>query len=266
MQLSDAMKDLKHTIKDAQSAGVSRGTLANVVELATLRTHSLLETFLQELFYLSLLHDPTIPGNGPTLAVKTRDEADLLVLSSGGRREKFLSWLPLARTLELADAYLKEGSVFDRLRFRSIEQRAASELVTVRNAIAHPSDHARLEFEKLAQAKSYPFGRAADYLLSTRGGVQEVLLMMTQAEVMAGGLVAKDELIAATLLEPEAPFPADKKAPPGTYECARCSEKRILTVKRALGACPSCEPLTPCPHCSRVPAATSKWTRVTQSV
>lgn len=261
-QLSGAIKDLKKTIEDAQAAGVSRAALENVVELATLRTHSLLEAFLQELFYLSLMRDPSIPGNGSNLAVNTREEADLLILSSGGRREKFLSWLPLARTLDMADEYLKEGSVFERVRFREIERRATVELVTVRNSIAHPSDHARIDFEKLAKQKSYPSGRAADYLLSKRGGVYEVLLMMTQAEVIARGLVEKDESLVATILQPEAAFVADKKAPPGTYECARCQQQRTLVLSRSLGACPACEPLTKCPVCGKTPAAQSTWMRV----
>lgn len=261
-RLTDAIDDLKQTIQDAQNVGVSRSTLSNVVELATLRTHSLLEAFLQEVFYLALLGDSSVPGNGPALPVRNREEADLLVLSSGSRREKFLSWLPFDRTLEMAETYLVEGSTFERLRYRGIEKRALAELVTVRNAIAHPSDYAFARFAELAKSKSYPSTRAADYLLSSRGGSLEVLLLMTQAEVLAKGLLAPTDSDAAAILQPEADFLATQSGPAGTYECVRCEQTMHLSQPGKPGPCPACEPLTPCPHCARVPVAQTKWRRL----
>lgn len=260
--LKDSISDLKSTIQDAQQAGVTRATLSDLVELATLRTHSLFESFLQELFYLSLLHDSSVPGNGPTLHVTTRAEADLLILSPGSKREKFLSWLPLDRTFEMADAYLRAGSTFDRLRYRTVEKRAMLELVTVRNVVAHPSDHAHRQFVELAKSKSYPSTRAADYLLSQRSGATEVLLLMTQTEVIADGLLAPSSDAAALLLQPEAEFLAKQRSPVGLYECVRCGESAELTQLAVLGACPACEPLSACPACGHTPAAHSQWRRI----
>lgn len=261
-RLTTSIDDLKATIQDAQTAGVSRLTLANVVELATLRTHSLLEAFLEEIFYLALLKDASVPSNGAVVEVRSREEAELLVLSSGTRREKYLSWLPLDRTLDIAQSYLRDGHTFERLRYRNTEKRAIAELVTVRNAIAHPSDYAFEQFVELAKQKSYPSTRAADYLLSTRGGAFEVLLLMTQAEVLARGLLAPTDTAAALVLQPEADFQATQNAPAGNYECLRCAVLISLPNRGKPGPCPNCETVSACIHCGNVPAAKSKWRRL----
>lgn len=253
---------LKVTIQDAQKRGVTAETLNNVVELATLRLFSVLETFLQELFYLCMVGDASVPGSGSVVPVTTREQADLLLLSAGTRREKFLSWLPIERTLDLAEVYLDGNHPFERLRYRQTEKRALVELTTVRNAIAHPSDHARDEFVKLARSKGYPTRRAADYLLSTRAGNQEVLIVMTRVELVAAGLAADSDQKAGNFLEQEPPFLAQAKAPQGTFECVRCQNKVSQRVAGKLGACPACEPMAACNECGKLPTARTTWNRV----
>ncbi|WP_141246835.1 hypothetical protein [Kocuria sp. WN036] len=261
--LQQDIDGLKSTILDAQQKNVSTETLNNVVELATLRAFSSLETFLQELFYLCMRNDPSVAGTGSIIPVSTQEEINLLVLTSGGKqRVKYLSWLPFDQTLDLADTYLNEGHPFSRLQYRKTETDELKELTVVRNAIAHPSDHARQEFEKLANKKSYPSGRASDYLLSTRSGAQEVLLLMTRAELVAKGLAAMTEGGANAVLEPEPPFMAQAKSPKGTYECIRCGHTITRTTRGELGGCPSCEPRHSCSQCGRRASPTSRWRRI----
>lgn len=241
---------------------VSKNTLDNLVELATLRTHSLLEAFLQELFYLCLLNDASVPGAGSVLPVSNRDEADLLLMKSGSRTEKFLSWLPLDELLSRAEIYLAAGHPFSRLRYREVEKRSIKDLLIVRNTVAHPSDYAHAQFLELAKQRSYQVTRAADFLLSTRGGASEVLIMMTRAEIIAKGLLAPTDVEADALLEPESDFTAVQKSPAGTYECLRCQSLTTLSARGSIGPCASCEPLSACVHCGRIPGAASKWRRI----
>jgi hypothetical protein len=260
--LRNSIDALKDTIRDAQSKSVAPETLSNLVELATLRVFSVLETFLQELFYLCMLKDGTVSGQGAVIAVSTREEADLLLLTAGARREKYLSWLPLDRTLDLAETFLLESHPFDRLRYRQTEKRAVDELTIVRNAVAHPSDHARAEFVILARSKGYPTIRAADYLLSTRGGNQEILLLMTRVELIAAGLAAASDLDADGILEAESQFQAQAKAPKGLFECVRCGNQVVQAARGKLGACRSCEPIEACSCCGKMPTPTTTWRRV----
>jgi hypothetical protein len=260
--LSDSIDSLKETIRDATAVGVAKNTLDNVVELATLRTHSLLEAFLQELFYLCLLDDPSVPSKGSLIPVSNRDEADLLLLSSGSKTEKYLSWLPLGDLVQRAELYLAPGHPFERLKYRDVEKRSVKELLIVRNSVAHPSDYAHQQFLDLAMQRKYPATRAADFLLSTRGGATEVMLLMTRAVIIARGLLATTDLAADAILEQESHFQASQKSPAGDYECVRCKSVTNLPIAGSIGPCPACETLTPCPHCGRTPSASSTWRRI----
>lgn len=62
--LGDGIEQLKGALLDAQSVGVKLQTLQSVAELGLLRTCSLLERFLQELFYLSMLGQSGQDGVG----------------------------------------------------------------------------------------------------------------------------------------------------------------------------------------------------------
>ncbi|MGK2876360.1 MAG: hypothetical protein ACSLEW_12085 [Nocardioides sp.] len=85
--LTDGIDALKSVVLDAQASKIQQATLDGVVELVALRTSSLLETFLEDVFYLSALAQHGCSEIGPVLAVSTRSEVELLVYSEGRRRE-----------------------------------------------------------------------------------------------------------------------------------------------------------------------------------
>ena len=85
--------------------------------------------------------------------------------------------------------------------------------------------------------------------------------MMTQAEILAKGLMAANDADAALIFQPESSFKANMKAPKGTYECERCANS-LVHFSGKLGPCSSCETLTPCSCCGQITEAKSLWRRV----
>lgn len=261
-RLTDGVNALKKVVLDAQQSGVEDATLDSVVELVALRTSSLFESFLEELFYLCMLSSHTDASVAPVLPVSSRAEADLLIYSGGKRRENYLTWLPFDATVDRADAYLDRGAPFTWLRYRQVEMSAIKELTVVRNAVAHPSAYASRLLEQLVTAKGYLGSRPADYLRSLRTGVWEVLLLLTQVSIIAEALGASSEADADVLLQPEEPFQAGQKAPPGEFECRHCAHARSLSTAAKLGACPQCGVTENCSACGRAKASSTTWKRL----
>lgn len=259
--IADGIKDLKAVIIDAQGVSVAPATLASVVELAALRASSLLEEFLEELFYISMLSQHVAPDIGPVIAVAARSEVDLLIYSDGRRRENYLTWLPFDMSLDRAIAYLVAGQPFSWLRYRQVEVAALKELTVARNAVAHPSAYAQNLLSNLATKKGYQITRPADYLQSIRGGSSEVLTLLTQVGVIAEALAATRELDADALLQPELPFAVGQKAPAGEFVCRQCGFVHIVAVIEQLAACPQCGVVSRCPTCDKVRAASTTWQR-----
>lgn len=259
--LTTGLDDLKAAIFDAETLKVRPQTLRNLVEMSVLRASSLVEIFFRDVFYLSMLNEGGQVGVSPVLNVADESEVDLIVFGFGSRREKFLDWIPFEYALDRAEALLRFGLPFTRIKYRPVERRALSELTTLRNAVAHPSDHAQRKFLTLAQQRNYPVSRPGEYLLSTRGGEWEVLLLLTRLEVTACGLAAGSDSEANGILEPEDVFGPQQTCPPGEYVCNGCGADRALTVEAKLGPCPSCSAITECPSCGRTRAASTGWTR-----
>lgn len=68
--LLGGIDELKRSVADALSVGVSQATLSSVVELSTVQASSLLEDFLEEIFYLSMLGEHPQVSAGPILQVR----------------------------------------------------------------------------------------------------------------------------------------------------------------------------------------------------
>lgn len=264
-RFSSEIEELKDAIFDAEESHVKLQTLQNVVELSVLRTYSLLEGLFEEIFYQTLLGSSGQHGAGPVLAVANQTEVDLLLYRHGSRREKYLDWLPYSYTLERAEALLVGAVPFSRLKYRSVERRALDELVTVRNAIAHPSGHAQARFVELADSKKYPGTRPAEYLLSLRGGQPEVLLLLTRIEVTAQGLAVARDSDANAVLEPETPFFPQQRCPAGSYRCEGCDATRVLTEEQVIGTCAECSAVSECLTCGRKTFTSANWRRTFSS-
>lgn len=259
--LTDGINGLKATVFDAEAANVKPQTLQNLVELSVLRASSLVEEFLRDLFYRSMLGQSDQYGVAPILSVASEEEVDLIVYSFGSRREKFLDWIPYEYTLDRAAALLVNGLPFTRITNRPVERRALLELGALRNAVAHPSDHAQKKFLELAQQRRYPVSRPGEYLLSTRGGEEEVLLLLTRLEVTCRGLASPTDVNADAILEPEDPFRPDQRCLPGRYECTGCGAEKILSSELVVGPCPSCSTVSECHACGRRTATSPAWRR-----
>lgn len=257
----DGIEALKSVILDAQAAQIQEATLDGVVELAALRAFSLLETYLEEVFYLSMLSRHACAAIGSVLPVTTRSEVELLIYSDGRRRENYLTWLPYDVTVDRAESYLLGGQPYSWLRFRPVELAALKELTVIRNAVAHPSAYASSLLADLAQLKGYQVSRPADYLKSIRSGSWEVLLTLTQVSVVARALAESSEMGADAILQPESVFQAAQKAAPGTYLCSHCGHERTVEVKSKLGACPTCGVVERCVECGRSRTSSTTWTR-----
>ncbi|NYD42219.1 zinc ribbon-containing protein [Nocardioides panaciterrulae] len=260
-RLTDGIDALKNVVLDAQRAKIEAETLDGVVELVALRAFSLLETYLEELFYLCMLLQHGAACIAPVLPVSSRAEVELLIYSDGRRRESFLTWLPYDASLDRADAYLVRGEPYSWLRNRPVEVAALKELTVVRNAVAHPSAHAATFLSDLAKDKGYQVTRPADYLKSLRTGSWEVLLMLTQVSVIATALAETSELGADAILQPEASFQAGQKAPAGTFACTHCGEEKTIEVRAKLGTCPSCGVTERCAECGHTKASSTTWAR-----
>lgn len=253
--------DLKRAIVDAKSVQLEPATVDNVVELALLRSFSILEHYLEEIFYLCMLGDASVSGEGSLVAVDDRSQVDLILMATADRKVPYLSWLPLKRLLEAADRFLSPNHPFERLRYRDIELNAMIELTTVRDAVAHSSSPATAKLNALSQQKGYALGRPARYLLSTRSGDLEILLLMTRIELIAKAVQAPSESAGAVHLEPERLFSSGSNAPGGTYECKRCSTVIQRASYGAMAVCAACTSQSPCPTCGQTQRASSQWVR-----
>ena len=71
------------------------------------------------------------------------------VLLGGDKR--YLDWLPYDKTEKRAKAFFRGGRPFTQLN--SIYKQNLSEMLDIRNAIAHESSHAKAKFDKLIHGK-----------------------------------------------------------------------------------------------------------------
>lgn len=257
-----AIRDLRDTLEDALASKLDASTIDTVVELVLLRSFSVTEELLRELFYACMLGDDSIPGSGGVVSVSERAHADLLLLSTGDREVAYLSWLPASRALDAARRYLKPSNPFERLRYRDVELTTLRELTIVRNAVAHPDSDAMRKFQELAESRGYPHSRPARYLLSQRGGELEIRLLLARLERIGRGLTEMDEETAASLLESERPFQSGSAAPIGSFACTRCGSEIKLEIPAKLPVCPTCPAPVKCETCGHERKASSTWRRV----
>ena len=82
----------------------------------------------------------TATGVRPKVQIRSEAVAKQLVLGGG----RYVSWLPIRRTMDRADVYLASGFPFSRLD--DDEQGTFIEMAHIRNAIAHSGAHASDKF------------------------------------------------------------------------------------------------------------------------
>lgn len=260
------LQTLKAVVVNASAAQAHGAITADsrdaAVEFCLVRSALLVESLLEDLFYLCMLGG--FPGSPPVVPVTTQAEVDLLLRSST-KPEPYLDWLPYKdRTLSRAGKYLLDGGPFPRLAYRRVELGALDDLTVLRNAAAHRSTKAINAFTALCAKNRYPSRRPADYLLSLRQGAPEILHMLARLERVAEGLAATTDVAAAAYLEPEDQFQHDGKSPVGTYECTTCAAVKTLTSAAPIGLCSNCGSKTKCSACGRRDVSSPPWRRLSR--
>src|SRR5947199_4623387 len=117
----------------------------SVYEALFLRAVVSFEAFLEDLFFAILSGRAKYARGRIRLRMKASNAEALRDILLQG--DKYMEWLPFPRTEERARLYLHDGQPFT-----AIDDGAKSTLktiTTIRNAIAHSSDHAIDQFNKL---------------------------------------------------------------------------------------------------------------------
>lgn len=259
---SKGIEELKSVVEEVNDGSTSKFVSDAVLELVALRAASLLEEYLEALFYDSILGEHPCQSVGSLLSVSDRTEADLLIYSGGKQRENYLTWLPIDSTLIRAEAYLSDGLPFSWLRNRQVELDALKELSIARNAVAHPSAYAFDQLKTLSGKKGYNVDRPADYLRSIRADSIEILILLTQTEIIARALAQENEPRANVILQPESPFNNGQKARAGKYFCRRCEAEIELEQTSNLPKCSQCSTSNRCAVCGHTRGSNTMWERI----
>ena len=128
-------------ILDARVSGaLMRNDVDRAFKGAYLDFYVLLEEQVEYLFYGLLMGRLTATGVRPKVQIRSEAVAKQLVLGGG----RYVSWLPIRRTMDRADVYLASGFPFSRLD--DDEQGTFIEMAHIRNAIAHSGAHASDKF------------------------------------------------------------------------------------------------------------------------
>jgi hypothetical protein len=223
---------------------LSTASRDSVVELVHLRATSLMEAFVEDLFFEVVVGLSGIPSVATVLAFPSTEAARDILVPPG----KFPTWLDIDETRVRADP-LVSSNPFSRLRYRSVEKRLLDESTIVRNAIAHDSGIAKAKFDLLVKDRAYVARRPADYLLSQRGGQAEGTLALRGLVLIGNALTAESDADAHAFLNPARPFASNESIDAGRFECETCGTLLDHPGSRKLGICPTCAPTLRCATC-----------------
>ncbi len=226
---------------------LSSSSRDSVVELVHLRAISLMEAFVEDLFFELVLGSAGVPSVAPVLAFPTADAARSILVAPG----RFPTWLDFDETRVRADP-LMSANPYSRLRYRTVEKKLLDESTIVRNAIAHDSGTAKVKFDTLAKERAYVTRRPADYLLSQRGGQAEGTLALRGMVLIANALTADSDADAQAFLNPTRSFTSTERPDAGRFECEVCGTILNHPGAQKLGICPTCAPALRCATCKNV--------------
>jgi len=148
------MADCRRLARDAQGSSlkgarprISSGRRDWIIELAFLRGFLAWEGFVEESCLLFMLGENPLRGRALVRYVSPPNRKAAMAMAAGGRR--YASWDDPTELKERAATYFRSGRPFaDALS----PVHALSSARTVRNAIAHDSDHAHEKFRKLVRS------------------------------------------------------------------------------------------------------------------
>lgn len=117
--------------------------ISSVYEALFLKAVTLLESFLEELFF-AVLHGKCSLGSHrarPCVHAPTRKKQMTTIIFG---RDKYLDWIPYQKTLDRAKLYLVKGRPFSNLPDQLKSD--IKQISLIRHAIAHRSAHSQSEF------------------------------------------------------------------------------------------------------------------------
>jgi hypothetical protein len=140
-------------LEGLNAAGVlSDRDVTRAYEGAFLSYYTDLERHIERLF-LGLVMGRFVVSPSSSSLVQIQSEVVARKVVGGGRR--YTSWLPIRYTEDRAEVFLSRGAPFDRLI--SVDHDALERMRLIRNAVAHKSHGAMVQFNKnLIEGKSIP--------------------------------------------------------------------------------------------------------------
>jgi hypothetical protein len=175
--------------------------------------------------------------------MRIRDSDMAREVVGGEARTAYLSWLPLADTMQRADRFLVDAEPFARLDRRSTIKNDLDRAQKVRNATAHKSADSHAKFQRAVNGS---YATSGDYLISRSGPQSACESILDDLHRLAEALVvspARSDL----LLGPEdLSRSGTKKHGGGSFECTTCGRRYTVAPGHALG-CARCDP--PCATC-----------------
>ncbi|MBL9147533.1 MAG: hypothetical protein JNM94_02450 [Phycisphaerae bacterium] len=133
-----------HALMSAKT--ITRRDTHSMYEALFIRAVVGFEAFCEELFEQIMKQRLRYPKSHAAPLVQCTSWIVMDTLIRGGRN--YADWLPYERTIERADAFLLNGSPFKKLNKTQVD--TLSRIHVIRNAIVHPSAHARKRFETIA--------------------------------------------------------------------------------------------------------------------
>lgn len=167
---------------------LTRSDLERAYGAAFLSFFALYEKAWEDLFFGLLMGRlAVVPSVEPLVAITSEVVARSVVR---GRRGGYLDWLPADRAIERSTIFLSRGRPFSNLT--DLEKGTVKRYVTIRNALAHDSNHAKRQFRsKVIGQRALPphERRPAGYLRGLHAGDQTRFnLALAELTVMFGGL------------------------------------------------------------------------------
>jgi len=236
------------------SATAPRDVRERLLESLFLNAVTAVEAFFERLFFAAVTGGIRTGGVRPIIRFPSVDIARRMVMPP---RQNYLSWLPFRDTSDRAQAFLDRGLPFSHLDERAQLRTRLNEALTVRNVVAHRSDHAQAQFDNLVDSR---YATAGEYLSAVSGASRTCEAFLQDFVRIALGLCARDDLAVAALLGDPDHLATGKKVSEGTYECVGCGVTRIVVPAGSIYSlrCSRCDP--PCPSCGRV-ASTATFRR-----
>lgn len=249
-QFETEMRQLVAVAASGAGSATPRDVTERLLEAVFLNAVTAFESFLEQLFFKSVTGAVRTGGIKPVTRLKDEDTARRMIIRP---REKYVTWLPIEDAISRADVYLVSGKPFSRVATRGAAKGLLTRALTVRNAIAHRSGHAKVRFDEMVGGRH---ATAGAYLAAASGGGRMCEEFLAELGRLVHGLCASDEAQAEHILGPPDPIPAGAKPGAGNFVCLVCASAYTIVAGQAL-ECAVCDPR--CTTCGSVVSRTARF-------